>query len=557
MAQHGRRLILWFRNDLRLHDNYIVQEALCRIKSEEYDQVLPVYCFDPRFYQLSPRGTLKTGAYRAKFLLEAVADLKARLRAIGSDLVVSVDKPETVIPGLLVGSPQESGLVLTHEECTSEERAVDGKVSAALKGAGRLHKLWGHTMYHRADLPFNTDTLANMPDVFTPFKDAVERRSKVRADLPPPAAGQLPLPPPSQLPAGLLDYLPSWDDLPFPDQHRPQLPRAHPDAVLDFKGGESAALERVQYYLWQTDLVASYFDTRNGMLGGDFSSKFAPWLAAGCLSPRYVYHQVKRYEAQRTSNKSTYWLIFEMIWRDFFRFYALKHGSKIFLEGGVSGRKLNWTKDEELWRRWREGRTGQPLVDANMRELAQTGWMSNRGRQNVASYLVLDLGVDWRRGADLFESLLLDYDVASNWGNWVAAAGLTGGRINHFNITKQAKDYDPAGDYVRRWLPELRRVSAARIHEPWLMAAAEQQQAGVHIGVDYPAPVPAAQQGRPWSGVSVGGGARPGAGPQRSPAYGSGSTARQGGSRPGSGRSGYSAASGSSQFRKSAFERFG
>lgn len=95
------------------------------------------------------------------------------------------------------------------------------------------------------------------------------------------------------------------------------------------------------------------------------------------------------------------------------------------------------------------------------------GWMSNRGRQNVASYLALDLGLDWRRGADLFEHLLLDYDVASNWGNWVSAAGLTGGRLNHFNITKQSKDYDPDGDYIRHWLPELTNVPASRIHTPW------------------------------------------------------------------------------------------
>jgi deoxyribodipyrimidine photo-lyase len=98
---------------------------------------------------------------------------------------------------------------------------------------------------------------------------------------------------------------------------------------------------------------------------------------------------------------------------------------------------------------------------------SSAGWMSNRGRQNVASYLALDLGLDWRRGAALFEHLLLDYDVASNWGNWVAAAGLTGGRVNHFNITKQSKDYDPQGDYMRHWLPELSNVPTARIHEPW------------------------------------------------------------------------------------------
>ena len=186
----------------------------------------------------------------------------------------------------------------------------------------------------------------------------------------------------------------------------------------------------------------------------------------------------------------------------------------------------------------------QPKVAALLAPHSPAGWMSNRGRQNVASYLALDLGVDWRRGADLFEHLLLDYDVASNWGNWVAAAGLTGGRINHFNITKQSKDYDPDGDYIRHWLPELQRVPTARIHEPWwvaglagmlacqqhaapfvhaqhllpvahcllrsrplrrLMSRDEQAQYGVQIGADYPAPIPASRFGRPHGGGRVGG----------------------------------------------------
>jgi deoxyribodipyrimidine photo-lyase len=234
------------------------------------------------------------------------------------------------------------------------------------------------------------------------------------------------------------------------------------------QGGESSGLARLRYYLWDSDRIADYFNTRNGMLGGDYSTKLAPWLAAGCLSPRTIYHEVKRYEQLRTANKSTYWVHWELTCRDWWRLFAAKHGSRIFQLGGPAGlSKLRWSGDAELWRRWSTGTTGLPLVDANMRELLATGWMSNRGRQNVASYLALDLGLDWRRGADLFEHALLDYDVASNWGNWVAAAGLTGGRVNHFNIAKQSKDYDPEGDYIRTWLPELARVPASRIHQPW------------------------------------------------------------------------------------------
>jgi deoxyribodipyrimidine photo-lyase len=195
----------------------------------------------------------------------------------------------------------------------------------------------------------------------------------------------------------------------------------------------------------------------------------------------------------------------------------LKHGNAIFFEDGTEGRAPQWAPNQdELFERWRTGRTGMPLVDANMRELNATGvarsqhtilrwplvvnvlflglcacslnetmftvgFMSNRGRQNVASYLVLDLGVDWRKGADYFESLLIDYDCASNWGNWVAAAGLTGGRLNKFNITKQSKDYDLEGTYLRHWIPELANVPASRIHEPWLMSKAEMVGAAVTL----------------------------------------------------------------------------
>lgn len=203
------------------------------------------------------------------------------------------------------------------------------------------------------------------------------------------------------------------------------------------------------------------------MLGADYSTKFSPWLAAGCLSPRIIADQIKKYEGQEGANKSTYWIVFELLWRDFFSFYARKHGSRIFAETGVSRKKgVVWRKGpgaEAAFKAWMEGKTGKPLVDANMRELAKTGFMSNRGRQNgkkdkeiereregvfdeggkktefekletkkltlhsftlslfktshlpsVASFLCHSLGVDWRYGAEHFENLLNDSDTASN-----------------------------------------------------------------------------------------------------------------------------------------------
>ena len=136
------------------------------------------------------------------------------------------------------------------------------------------------------------------------------------------------------------------------------------------------------------------------------------------MSPRYIAKECRRYEETRVANKSTYWVVFELLWRDFFKFFALKHGDAIFYQGGTVGSDKKWGLDKRHVQAWKEGRTGYPLVDANMRELAATGFMSNRGRQNVCSFLAIDMNQDWRYGADYFESVLLDYDVHSNWGNW-------------------------------------------------------------------------------------------------------------------------------------------
>lgn len=157
-------------------------------------------------------------------------------------------------------------------------------------------------------------------------------------------------------------------------------------AVLQFKGGEHEAFDRLKHYLWKTDLLATYKETRNGLLGADYSSKFSPWLANGTLSPRKIYHEVKSYEEQRKKNNSTYWLIFELIWRDYFRFSAWRFGDKIFKAGGIQDKNRNWETNRKNFDKWANAETGIPFIDANMRELNHTGFMSNRGRQNVASF---------------------------------------------------------------------------------------------------------------------------------------------------------------------------
>ena len=177
-------------------------------------------------------------------------------------------------------------------------------------------------------------------------------------------------------------------------------------------------------------------------------------MAHGCISPRSIYHELKRYERERKKNVSTYWLVFELIWRDYFRFVCLKYGRKVFYRGGIKDLDREYSNDLELFEKWKNGETGQSFVDANMKELKLTGFMSNRGRQNVASFLVKDLNIDWRWGAAWFEHMLTDYDVCSNWGNWMYVAGVGNDpRENrYFNVPNQAEKYDPKGEFVQHWL---------------------------------------------------------------------------------------------------------
>ncbi|MCC5816439.1 MAG: DASH family cryptochrome [Leptospira sp.] len=223
---------------------------------------------------------------------------------------------------------------------------------------------------------------------------------------------------------------------------------------LEFKGGEKEAWNRLQEYFWDKNLLRIYKETRNGMIGWDYSSKFSPWLANGCISPVTVYNEILRYEEERESNDSTYWMKFELLWREFFRWILRRHGKKVFNYSGIrrqtpNGLEQNWEKFEL----WRNGETGNDFVDANMRELLYIGFMSNRGRQNVASYLVHRLNVDWRLGAEWFESQLIDYDVSSNWGNWNYLAGVGNDPRNRiFNMEKQAQDYDPNEEYRKLWI---------------------------------------------------------------------------------------------------------
>lgn len=452
-----RNVLFWFRNDLRLHDN----EAL--LKAAETGNVIPVFVLDKRSFKKTSLGFKRSGVYRTQFLLDALQDLKASLQEIGSDLLVKIGDPETEIVKL--AQAYEVSHVFTSKEVTQEETNLEYEISQHLKPLNiEMELIWGATLYHVLDLPFQVKFL---PDVFTDFKNKLEQHSRVRS------------------------IFPSIRELNSPQGfHGSEVPNLaklglkEESVTTVYKGGESAGLERVKEYIWQKELVKTYKETRNGLLGKDYSSKFSPWISLGCLSPRYIYHEVQKFEQEVVKNESTYWLIYELLWRDYFHLVALKYGIRLFKRSGIKHvMNLKWRNSKPDFQKWCEGNTGVPFIDANMRELKATGFMSNRGRQVVASFLTKDLKIEWWWGAMYFESLLLDYDVCSNWGNWnyVAGIGNDPRQNRYFNVLKQAANYDPQGDFVRNWCPELAGLPLNELNTPW--------KSEIGLGTSYPQPI--------------------------------------------------------------------
>ena len=486
--------IAWFRRDLRVHDN----EAL--VAAAEADRLLPVYCVDPRSRDTRPYGGSdsfrypKTGGHRARFRRESLEALRGRLRESGSDLLIRFGRPEAVVPELAAAVGADA--VTFHGMPAPEERAVERATAAALRERGtEPRRFWGRTLHHPDDLPTPP---TEIDDTYTRFRKAVEADSTIRATHPVPSLPPVPGTDDPTVEAATVrpGDLPSVEDLAATgDSLAAGADGASPDpderAVHPFPGGEDAALDRISAYLWDGDHLREYRETRNGLLGANYSSKFSPWLNEGCLSPRRVHEEVTAYERERVENDSTYWLRFELRWRDFFQFQVLKHGAQFFAPGGLRRRDdVEWKWDADEFGRWAAGETGVPFVDANMRELNATGYLSNRGRQNVASFLANDLRIDWRRGAAYFETRLVDYDPASNYGNWAYVAGVgNDSRRRAFDVLAQARQYDPDAAYVTTWLPELDGLPADRAHAPWTLSTEEQADYGVELGVDYPRPM--------------------------------------------------------------------
>ncbi len=445
-----RRTLLWFKQDLRLDDHPAVQAALAA------DCVLPLFVFDPTLLRPGDLGIRRMGVHRARFQLESLTALDAELRQRGSRLLVVQGNAAQVIPALL--EHLDLNEVLSLEEVAPQERTLVEELRQAL-GDIPLRELAGNSLLRREELPTPVE---HLPAVFSQFREQVEQRPSVYQ----PRSAPVALPP---LPEAVE---PLFEPLPTPTRLGLGEPVGLPISAFPFSGGEVAALARLRDYLWATQGVRTYQENRNGMVGSEYSSKFSPWLANGSLSPRRVAAELRRHEAQYGANASTHQLWQQLLWRDYFRWTLLRHGRALFEAGGLKATVRAPQQLDERFERWCQGRTGMPLVDASMRELAATGFMSNRGRQVVAAYLVHDLGQDWRHGAAWFEEHLLDYDPASNWGNWAYLAGVASDprRSQAFNALRQARHYDPDATYVSLWLPELRALPQALRHTPFQLS---------------------------------------------------------------------------------------
>jgi deoxyribodipyrimidine photo-lyase len=474
----------WFRRDLRLHDNPALDAAL---RASE-GRVVPLFILDEAILRAPD-----TGAARVVFLLESLRALDSALRAAGSRLIIRRGKPAEVLAELAQQS-DAAGLCFNRDYLPAA-RTRDTEVEAALGGQGLAVISYTDAVIYEAETILSK---AGTPyTVYPPYWK--QWRARVAAEPPVPATSRPALAPVPNTIESLA--IPSARELGFTtDQELPP-------------GGESAGLARLAGWCRLDDALGI-----GGYRAGRerpalrATSGLSPYLRFGCVAPRACLRAALQALEQTNDQRPTTesgrelggsspvtahsssietWLS-ELAWRDFYH-QILVHFPHV-LESAFKRNydALEWENDERLFAAWCTGHTGYPIVDAAMRQLNREAWMHNRARMIVASFLTKDLLIDWRWGEQYFMRQLVDGDHAANNGGWQWAAGTSPNAQPYFRIfnpTSQGQKFDPRGEYVRRYLPELANVPDRYIHKPWSMPEADQRRAGIRIGHDYPAPL--------------------------------------------------------------------
>ncbi|KAI1006377.1 putative cryptochrome [Podosphaera aphanis] len=551
MADCKKLLIYLMRRDLRVADNPILHE-LAKSKKHGFTHLLPLYIFSAQQIEVSgfiqseekspyPEarsrigGFWRCGPHRAKFIAESIWDVKGELEKTGSGLCIRVGMIRDVIKDLLAKFASENvkvGAIWMVGDYGYEELEEEAAVKSVCKDSKVGFRLWTDEKYliDDRDIPYNN--IREIPDIFTSYRKSVEPlRVNPRGVLVAPTHGSLPAyPDPDHIPPQFSPFsipttLESINDALLKPLKAHELiknpPEFPPNAKSSFplKGGCSRAQDRLNHLLLSSS-ITTYHDTRNGLLGVDYSTKLSAYLALGCITSRQIHHALLSLEEGTDSslssvlgygageNEGTKATRFELLWRDYMRLCAQKFSNRLFRASGFrnkGGNAPQWNSPatpargntraevQEKVDRFLNGTTGMGLIDAAMRELFLTGFTSNRTRQNVASFFAKHLGLDWRIGAEWYESMLTDYDLASNWGNWQYVAGVGNdprGEDRVFNPVKQAFDYDPKGEYIMTWCPELRGkgLQPGEIFQSWTVKESQRDALGLKglIGVEKP-----------------------------------------------------------------------
>lgn len=432
MSEKQKINIFWFTKDLRTRDSESLYKAL-----QEDLPFLAVYVFDAEFFAQKKFGFRKIGKYRARFLLESVEDLNRNLAKQKILFSVRYGKTEDVFKE--ISEQFQIVKIFCQEEWTTEEVDLQAKIEKVIPSA-IWEKSYSQFLVHPH---FIFKTLDKIPMLFTSFRQKIEKNLLIRPEF------------------ESEDLMYNKSEIHFKSDTISLKSLGLEDFETDertafpFSGGENEALKRLHHYFSGTQNLSQYKQTRNGLVGTDYSSKFSAWLSNGSFSAVTIYYEIKKYEEKFGANESTYWLIFELLWRDFFRYISLQYKDLIFWKNGINQQKYFAENNKTLIQKWKDGETDSDFVNANMLELKNTGWMSNRGRQNVASYFCKILKQDWRIGAAYFEEMLIDYDVHSNYGNWVYLAGVgNDNRDRTFNPEKQAEMYDSNQEFRKLWLKQ-------------------------------------------------------------------------------------------------------
>jgi deoxyribodipyrimidine photo-lyase len=396
--------IVLFRNNLRIDDNHSLYNA-CK----DRDFVLGLYSLEilqGKIYDFD-----RCNIFREKFIKESLVCLKNNLSKYNINLSV-VDDINKSLEEL---SKSYEITIYYDEEVGTQERAFEKKLQKY-----KYKSFFSQTMIE----PFVFDYKKS----FSHFRNKAEKQ-KIN---------------------NTLGEISSKESIDFKslDIKIPKLKIDNSNAIT-FKGGEDEALVHLQNYLPN---IHSYKTTRNEMSGFENSTKFSPYLAIGCISPRRIYEKIKDQEGKTYESDSSYWIYFELLWRDFFHLVMKYSGNKLFLKSGIKEINYNFKKDKKAFDSFYNASLGVDLIDASINELKTTGWLSNRNRQIVASYFIKNLGLDWRIGAAFFESFLVDYNPASNYGNWAYQAHVgNDSSYRIFDIERQTQMYN-GNDYIKKWL---------------------------------------------------------------------------------------------------------